>query len=76
MVRLTGSVRYFDVKKGTGTVQRDANIEGEEHAPMEYRIVRSTAEAAVLNTLVEGDRIEFSVQEGFQGPFAVEVKKI
>lgn len=63
----TGTVKWFDPKKGFGFIQQDdgedvfvhySNIDGEGH-----------------KSLDEGDKVEFEVMQGNKGPFAQGVRK-
>lgn len=63
----TGTVKWFDSKKGFGFIQDDdgddvfvhySNISGDD-----------------FKTLNEGDRVSFEVEHGNKGPFAKDVTK-
>ncbi len=66
--RETGVVKWFNNQKGYGFIARDAGGDVFVH----YSAIGSEG----FRTLNEGDRVEFSVQQGAKGPAAVAVQKI
>jgi CspA family cold shock protein len=66
--RETGVVKWFNNQKGYGFIARDAGGDVFVH----YSAI--TGEG--YRTLNEGDRVEFSVQQGEKGPAAADVQKI
>ena len=66
--RETGSVKWFNSQKGYGFITRDAGGDVFVH----YSAI---AEQGFRN-LTEGERVEFTVEEGQKGPSAVDVHKV
>ena len=66
--RETGTVKWFSDQKGYGFIQRDGGEDVFVH--------HSAIEAVGFRSLVEGDRVEFTVGQGQKGPAAQEVRKI
>lgn len=67
--RMTGTVKWFNGSKGYGFIAPD---NGGEDVFVHY----SAIQAAGYRNLDEGDRVEFSVEEGKKGLQAAEVTKI
>jgi CspA family cold shock protein len=66
--RETGSVKWFNSQKGYGFISRDAGGDVFVHY--------SSISADGFRNLVEGERVEFAVEDGAKGPAAVDVRKI
>jgi len=66
--RETGTVKWFDERKGYGFIDRDAGGDIFVHY--------SQITGAGFRNLQEGDRVEFTVGQGRQGPAAENVQKI
>jgi CspA family cold shock protein len=66
--RETGVVKWFNNQKGYGFIARDAGGDVFVHY--------SALTGEGYRTLNEGDRVEFSVQQGEKGPAAADVQKI
>lgn len=67
--RLTGTVKWFDARKGYGFITRD---DGEKDVFVHHSAIRE----AGFRQLQDGDRVEFSVEEDRRGPKAVDVVKL
>ena len=69
MSTLKGTVKWFNGKKGFGFIEREDKEKDEfVHA--------SAVKAAGMRFLNEGDKLEFSLEDGPKGPSAVNLKKI
>ncbi|MCC2608194.1 transcription antiterminator/RNA stability regulator CspE [Planctobacterium marinum] len=66
MSKLTGSVKWFNEDKGYGFLTPE---EGGKDVFVHFRAIKSEG----FKVLVEGQRVEFEVQEGQKGPQAAEV---
>jgi CspA family cold shock protein len=66
--RLTGTVKWFSDQKGFGFL----SVEGSKDVFVHH----SAIEANGFRTLSEGDRVEFSLENGPKGPAAAHVRKI
>ncbi|HOK07219.1 MAG TPA: cold-shock protein [Syntrophales bacterium] len=64
----TGTVKWFNDKKGYGFISRDSGKDLFVH--------HSSIIAQGFRTLKEGDRVEFSIKQDQKGESAVEVRKI
>jgi CspA family cold shock protein len=64
----TGTVKWFDDRKGYGFIERDNGDDIFVH--------HSQIEGTGFRTLHEGDRVEFVVGQGRKGPAAQNVRKI
>ncbi len=67
--RITGTVKWFNGSKGYGFIAPD---NGGEDVFVHY----SAIQAAGYRNLDEGDRVEFSVEEGKKGLQAADVAKL
>ena len=67
--RTTGVVRCFDGSKGYGYI--DA-----EHAAEDIFVHYSAITGKGLKTLRPGEKVEFSVEQSYRGPQAVEVVRV
>jgi CspA family cold shock protein len=64
----TGTVKWFSDAKGYGFIAR----EGAEDVFVHHTAIQG----AGFRSLVEGDRVEFTVEAGAKGPSATNVSKI
>jgi CspA family cold shock protein len=64
--RITGTVKWFSDQKGFGFPA----VEGDKDVFVHH----SAIDAAGFRSLVEGQRVEFSVEQGPKGPSAVNVR--
>lgn len=67
-VVLTGTVKWFDAKKGYGFIERE---EGDD-----VFVHFSAIEEEGFKTLEDGQEVEFEIVEGDRGPQAANVVKI
>lgn len=67
--RITGTVKWFNGSKGYGFIAPD---NGGEDVFVHY----SAIQAAGYRNLDEGDRVEFSVEDGQKGLQAADVAKL
>ncbi|RME57782.1 MAG: cold shock domain-containing protein [Caldilineae bacterium] len=65
---MTGTVKWFNDQKGFGFIQRDGGNDVFVH--------HSAIMADGYRTLNEGDRVEFTVEDGPKGPAAAGVRRI
>ncbi len=63
----TGTVKWFDAKKGFGFIQQD---EGDD-----VFVHYSNITGEDFKTLNEGDRVTYDVEQGDKGPYASNVQK-
>lgn len=68
-MRIQGTVKWFNEKKGFGFITRD---DGEKDCFVHH----SAIQGAGFKTLHEGERVEFEVVEGTKGPAAADVTKL
>ncbi len=66
---IQGKVKWFNGKKGYGFIERD---DKEKDA----FVHASAVKAAGLRFLNEGDKLEFTLEDGPKGPSAVNLKKL
>lgn len=66
--RYTGTVKWFSDQKGYGFVTYEGGKDVFVH--------HSAIEAQGFRTLAEGDRVEFSVEQGPKGLSATRVRKV
>ena len=69
MEKETGTVKWFNEKKGYGFISR-------ESGKGDVFVHHSAIVGEGFKTLSEGDRVEFMVTQGQKGPAADKVKKI
>ncbi|MBF0710782.1 MULTISPECIES: cold-shock protein [unclassified Gemella] len=60
-----GTVKWFNEEKGFGFIE----VEGEKDVFVHFSSIKKEG----FKTLKEGDKVEFSVEEGNRGPQAAEV---
>ena len=66
---LRGTVKWFNGKKGFGFIEReDKEKDAFVHA--------SAVKASGMRYLNEGDKLEFTLEDGPKGPSAINLKKI
>jgi CspA family cold shock protein len=66
--RETGTVKWFDERKGYGFIDRDNGDDIFVHY--------SQIAGAGFRNLQEGERVEFTVGQGRKGPAAEDVRKV
>ena len=69
MSTLKGTVKWFNSKKGFGFIER----EDKEKAAFVHA---SAVKAAGMRYLNEGDKLEFTLEDGPKGPSAINLKKV
>ena len=69
MSTLKGKVKWFNGKKGYGFIERE---DGEKDCFVHASSVRD----AGLRFLNEGEKLEFTLEDGPKGPSAVNLKKL
>ncbi|MFQ6046853.1 MAG: cold-shock protein [Gemmatimonadales bacterium] len=66
-MRTTGTVKWFNDKKGFGFISRE---DGEKDCFVHHTAIQGTG----FKSLREGERVEFDVVQGQKGPAAENVK--
>ena len=66
--RVQGTVKWFNGSKGYGFIARD----GGEDVFVHYSAIQGEG----FRNLEEGDRVEFSIEQGQKGPAAADVRRI
>lgn len=66
--REVGTVKWFNDQKGYGFIAREGGDDVFVHF--------SAIEGSGFRSLMEGDRVEFSVEQGEKGPAAAHVRRI
>jgi len=66
--RLTGTVKWFSDQKGFGFL----SVEGGKDVFVHHSAIESQG----FRTLSEGDRVEFTLENGPKGPAAANVREI
>jgi len=66
--RVTGTVKWFSKEKGYGFISQDGGGDVFVH--------HTAIVGQGFRTLVEGERVEFVIEQGKKGPAAGEVRKI
>jgi CspA family cold shock protein len=67
--REKGTVKWFNDQKGFGFITPDSGKK-------DVFVHQTAIMAAGFRTLAEGDKVEFSVEQGPKGPAAANVQKI
>ena len=68
MSTLKGTVKWFNAKKGFGFIER-------EDKEKDVFCHASAVKAAGMRYLNEGEKLEFTLEDGPKGPSAVNLKK-
>jgi CspA family cold shock protein len=66
--RVTGTVKWFNDAKGFGFLSHEGGKDVFVH--------HSSIEAEGFRSLTEGDKVEFSIEQGPKGPSAVNVRRV
>jgi CspA family cold shock protein len=66
--RVTGTVKWFNDQKGYGFVARDGGEDVFVH--------HSAIVGQGFRSLMEGDRVEFAIEQGQKGPAAADVRRL
>ncbi|MEZ4557611.1 MAG: cold shock domain-containing protein [Caldilineaceae bacterium] len=66
--KMTGTVKWFSDQKGFGFIAQEGGKDVFVH--------HSAIVADGFRTLAEGDRVEFTIEQGPKGPSAVGVRRI
>jgi CspA family cold shock protein len=66
--RITGTVKWFNGDKGYGFIARD---DGED-----VFVHYSAIQGEGFRNLEEGQRVEFSIEQGQKGPAAADVRRL
>ena len=69
MSTITGKIKWYNGSKGYGFIERD---DKEKDAFVHASAVKT----AGMRYLNEGDKLEFSLEDGPKGPSAVNLKKV
>jgi CspA family cold shock protein len=68
--RETGIVKWFSDQKGYGFITRDS---GDGDVFVHYSSIQGQSG---FRTLAEGDRVEFTIEQGTKGPVATSVHRL
>ncbi|WP_343232042.1 cold-shock protein [Sulfurihydrogenibium sp.] len=68
-MRITGTVKWFNSKKGFGFITRD---DGQGDVFVHFSAIQSRG----FKTLEEGQKVEFEIAQDEKGPKAVNVVKV
>ena len=68
--RVKGTIKWFNGQKGYGFITRD---DGEKDVFVHYSAIEGQGG---FRNLDEGDRVEFSIEQGPKGPSAAAVNRI
>jgi len=66
---ITGTVKWFNADKGYGFITRD---DGEKDVFVHHSAIQSEG----FRTLDEGQRVQFSIEQGPKGPSATNVRTL
>jgi CspA family cold shock protein len=66
--RETGTVKWFSDQKGYGFIARDGGKDVFVH--------HSALDESGFRSLIEGERVEFTIQQGQKGPAAANVRRL
>ncbi len=66
--RFTGTVKWFNDQKGFGFIAHEGNKDVFVH--------QSEIQGEGYRSLLEGDTVEFSIEDGAKGPSATKVTKV
>ena len=66
--RVTGTVKWFNDAKGFGFLSQEGGKDVFVH--------HSAIEAEGFRSLSEGDKVEFTIEQGPKGPSAVNVRRV
>jgi cold shock protein len=66
--RVNGTVKWFNDAKGFGFLSHEGGKDVFVH--------HSAIEAEGFRSLTEGDKVEFSIEQGPKGPSAVNVRRV
>jgi CspA family cold shock protein len=69
MMRVTGTVKWFNAEKGYGFIVRD---DGQKDCFVHHSAIEGTG----FKTLNEGERVEFEIVDGQKGPAAANVTRL
>ena len=69
MSTIKGKVKWFNPSKGFGFIERD-------YKEKDAFVHASAVKAAGMRFLNEGDKLEFTLEDGPKGPSAVNLKKL
>ncbi|HDO1148552.1 TPA: RNA chaperone/antiterminator CspA [Aeromonas salmonicida] len=64
--KMTGTVKFFNAEKGFGFI---SPADGSKDVFVHFSAIQSTS----LKTLDEGQRVEFTIEQGQKGPAAANV---
>ncbi|HMN30928.1 MAG TPA: cold shock domain-containing protein [Caldilineaceae bacterium] len=67
--RVRGTVKWFNDTKGFGFITPESGSK-------DVFVHQSAIMSAGFRTLAEGDRVEFTIQQGPKGPAAANVQKV
>lgn len=67
--RIQGTVKWFNDQKGFGFI-------APESGSKDVFVHQSAITAEGFRSLAEGDRVEFSIEQGAKGPAAANVQKV
>jgi len=64
--KMTGTVKFFNAEKGFGFI---SPVDGSKDVFVHFSAIQSTS----FKTLDEGQRVEFTIEQGQKGPSAANV---